>query len=183
MAPEAYTFDQRTAMRIARMLREWEGRPKNFNLAVQPTIKQGQRAFWLAQSTSLVKAGATAGTDFKIFSGTTFWSESASSYTGITAYVRRGIVYANVTYILMEINGFLEVMNPTLSGIGKTSGAITKGTSGTVKIYAGTTIGSESDTGQTLTAWNRYADAATTKWCRWAWNDDSKAFDLTALEC
>jgi len=47
--------------------------------------------------------------------------------------------------------------------IGKTSGAIAKGSSGTVKVYNGT-AGSESDSGSTITAYNPFADVADDKW-------------------
>jgi hypothetical protein len=47
--------------------------------------------------------------------------------------------------------------------IGKTSGAIDKGSSGTVKDYNGT-AGSEADSGSTITAFNAFADVADGKW-------------------
>ena len=49
------------------------------------------------------------------------------------------------------------------SVIGKTDGAIDKGSSGTVNVYNGT-AGSEADSGSTITAYNPFADVADGKW-------------------
>jgi hypothetical protein len=182
MPEQAFAFSERTAQRLARMLKWFEGmsfssgRPRE-------QLRHNERAFYFAQSSALVKNGNT-GSNFTLYGGTTAGSETATVYTSISAYVRKGIVYANVTYILIEINGHLEVLNPTLSGIGKTNAALAKSSGGANKIdiYSGS-IGSESSTGSTLTAWNRYADIASGKWVRWAWNDDSGAYDCAAAEC
>lgn len=47
--------------------------------------------------------------------------------------------------------------------IGKTDAAIAKGASGTISIWDGTQ-GSESDTGDNVTAYNYFGDIAITKW-------------------
>lgn len=118
---------------------------------------------------------------------TVFWgtlgSETTTSQT-LTAYLRRGLLYASKTYRLTFVEGAWEVANPTLSGIGKTNQAVGKstGAANNVDIYSGT-VGSETATGSTLTAWDRYASIASGKWVRWAWNDDSAAFDMVSAEC
>lgn len=175
-----YTFDESGARRIVSAVRRVEGLPIGRGIGGDTPTDCRPTSF-LAQTTDLVVA-QNKSTNWAIFAGTTWASEAKTSSTGIKGYVRKGVVYPNVTYRLHGVGGLLEVSDPTLSGIGKTSGAITKGTSGTVKIYKGT-LGSETDSGSTLTAWNRYADVADAKWVRWAWNDDSKAFDLVAAEC
>lgn len=135
---------------------------------------QGVVSDFLLGSTAAIvvaKADGTQTGTFKVSDGTTK-----------TATVRRGVCLKKATYWIASTPSGFEVVNPTLSGIGKTNAAIGKGTSGTVNIYTGT-LGSETASGSTLTAWNRYADVAITKWVRWAWNDDSSAFDLAAAEC
>jgi hypothetical protein len=64
--------------------------------------------------------------------------------------------------------------------IGKTNGAISKGTSGTVKVYIGTP-GSEVDSGLTVAAYNRFGDVADGKWVECGWN--GFGWYLTAAEC
>jgi hypothetical protein len=64
--------------------------------------------------------------------------------------------------------------------IGKTSGAIAKGSSGTVHVYNGT-AGSESDSGSTLTAFNAFGDVASGKWIAAAQINGS--WYLIAAEC
>lgn len=86
-------------------------------------------------------------------------------------------IYDSTNHIAMVVPA------PMLSLIGKTNAAIGKGASGVVNVWTGSTIGSESANGQTVTAYNRYANVAITKWVRCAWNFDSSAWDLVAAEC
>ena len=67
---------------------------------------------------------------------------------------------------------------------GKTTvAAIGKGSSGTINVYAGT-LGSETDTGQTLpSVYNRYANAAQGKWVTCGWNFENQGWELIDLEC
>ncbi len=66
--------------------------------------------------------------------------------------------------------------------VGKTDAAIDKGNSGTVSIWAGTTKGSESDTGDNITGvYNRFADIAITKWVHVEWVNGG--WELSAAEC
>lgn len=177
---DQYVFDESGARRIVNAVRRVEGMPGGTGIGDAASVYSGTTIF-LAQTTDL-KVAPDNSSNWAVYSGTTFNSETKSSRTGLKGYVRKGIVYPNITYILVGINGKLEVINPTLQGIGKTNAAHSKGASGTINIYSGT-LGSETATGSTLTAWNRFADVATTKWVRWAWNDDSKAFDLVSAEC
>jgi hypothetical protein len=67
---------------------------------------------------------------------------------------------------------------------GKTTvAAINKGASGTINIYTGT-LGSETDSGQTLSnVYNRYANAAQGKWVTCGWNYENQGWELVDLEC
>ena len=118
-----------------------------------------------------------------IFSGTAGSEAAAAGNVTVSAFHRKGVVYGNKTYELKynDVNGF-EIGDPTLSGVGKTDATHNKGASGTISIFGGT-LGSETDTTINLTAWNRFANVASSKWVRWAWNDDSAGFDLAAAEC
>lgn len=70
---------------------------------------------------------------------------------------------------------------PTIGGrLGKTDASHAKGASGTVSIWSGTP-GSEGDTGVNVTAYNRFADLESGKWCWVAWN--GIGWYLTAGEC
>ncbi len=53
----------------------------------------------------------------------------------------------------------------TQISLAKTTTTHSKGTSANVDLYAGATKGSESTTGVTVSAYNRFADLATAKWC------------------
>lgn len=57
-----------------------------------------------------------------------------------------------------------QQLDPNRFYLGKTDAAINKGTSGTVSIYGGTTKGSETDTGNNMTVYNRYANVAAARW-------------------
>ena len=62
----------------------------------------------------------------------------------------------------------------------KTDAAHAKSASGTCSIYTGTP-GSETDTGENITAFNKFADLASGKWA-WAANN-GHGWYLTAGEC
>jgi hypothetical protein len=78
----------------------------------------------------------------------------------------------------------LVVPLPMLTFRGKTTaGAIAKGATGTINIYAGA-LGSETDTGQTMAnVYNRYANASSGRWVTCGWNFESQAWELIDLEC
>lgn len=94
-----------------------------------------------------------------------------------------------------HVGGFLVISNQTDDGkmlvtqrpmlwfLGKTDAAHSKGTTGTVSIWSGATVGSETDTTVNKTdVYNRFADLETDKWvhCRWIKDDD---FEFDAGEC
>jgi len=64
--------------------------------------------------------------------------------------------------------------------LGKTDAAITKGSSGTVSIWTGT-AGSESDSTENITVYNKIGDVAITKWCICAYFNN--AWYLVNAEC
>lgn len=64
--------------------------------------------------------------------------------------------------------------------IGKTDSSHAKSASGTVSVYAGA-LGSESDTTMNITAYNRFAAVATTKWVACVYT--SGGWDIIAAEC
>lgn len=55
--------------------------------------------------------------------------------------------------------------------VGKTDSAVTAPASVTVSIYSGTTKGSETDTGDNVTAYLRYSELAAGAWCHVAYID------------
>lgn len=55
--------------------------------------------------------------------------------------------------------------------LGKTDAAVTAPASVTVSIYSGTTKGSETDTGDNVTAFLRYSELAINQWCHVAFID------------
>ena len=72
------------------------------------------------------------------------------------------------------------VFLPTYPRLGKTDAAHGKGASGTVSIWTGT-LGGETDTGVNVTAYNRFAAVAITKWVMVAHN--GVGWYLIAAEC
>src|SRR5262249_48977009 len=58
--------------------------------------------------------------------------------------------------------------SPILSAIGKSNASISKGASGSVSVYKGS-AGSETDTGQDVTAWNKAVAIANNKVCVLTW--------------
>ncbi len=75
---------------------------------------------------------------------------------------------------------YVSACNSIGMEIGKTSGAIDKGSSGTVAIYNGT-AGSETDSGSTITAYNPFADVADDRWV--AATQINGQWYLIAAEC
>lgn len=82
------------------------------------------------------------------------------------------------------VDGYLLVtQKPMLWFLGKTDASHAKSATGTVSIYSGATVGSETDTTVNKTGvYNRFADLASGKWvhCRWIKDDD---FEFDAGEC
>jgi len=65
--------------------------------------------------------------------------------------------------------------------IGKTDAAHNKSASGTISIWSGTTSAGLSDTGDNITAYNRYGNIASGKWVHvWTF---PWGFEITAAEC
>ena len=66
--------------------------------------------------------------------------------------------------------------------VGQTSSSLNSGASGTINVYRGTTKGSETFTsGDTITAWNRFANLASGKWVLAAWFQGG--WELIAAQC
>lgn len=77
----------------------------------------------------------------------------------------------------------LVVQKPMLRFVGKTDASHAKSATGTISIWSGATMGSESDTTVNKTGvYNRFADLDSGKWviCQWVKDDD---FELVAGEC
>lgn len=65
--------------------------------------------------------------------------------------------------------------------IGKTDAAHNKGASGTISIYSGASASSLSDTGDNVTAYNRFGSIAANRWV-FVWTMPW-GFEITAAEC
>jgi hypothetical protein len=65
--------------------------------------------------------------------------------------------------------------------IGKTDAAHNKGASGTISVYSGTSASSLTDTGDNITAYNRFGSIAAGKWV-FVWTMPW-GFEITAAEC
>ncbi|NBW11005.1 MAG: hypothetical protein EBR82_23540 [Caulobacteraceae bacterium] len=65
--------------------------------------------------------------------------------------------------------------------IGKTNSAHNKGANGTISVYSGSTAATLSDTGQDVTAYNRFGNIGANKWVRvWTY---PWGFEVEAAEC
>lgn len=71
---------------------------------------------------------------------------------------------------------------PVVTLLGKTDASHAKGASGTVSVYAGT-LGSETDSTDNVTAWNRFAAISSGKWVRMLWLASSDDIEIIAAEC
>jgi hypothetical protein len=65
--------------------------------------------------------------------------------------------------------------------IGKTDAAHNKGASGTISVYSGTSASSLTDTGDNITAYNRFGNISSGKWV-FVWTMPW-GFEITAAEC
>lgn len=65
--------------------------------------------------------------------------------------------------------------------LGKTDASHAKGATGTISIYDGATLGSEADTGENVTAYNRFADVASGKWVHVL--EHIRGYELISCEC
>lgn len=79
-----------------------------------------------------------------------------------------------------EIVALIDKISGATIKLGKTDAAHAKGASGTISVYSGTK-GSETDSGENVTAWNRYANVASGKWVTCVWINGG--WDLVAGEC
>lgn len=181
---EAFGFSEDGARRIVAATRRLEGMPAGSGIG-DPAISYGRRTFMFARNSGIVQFGNSS-SNWSVYGGSTIGSETVTTTTGITAYLRCGIVLPSVTYILMEINGNLEVMNPDLEFVGKTSAAaINKGASGAIEVFTGT-VGSETGSGTSVSSvYNRFANVAQTKWVRVGFCHFGSTFgwELVAAEC
>lgn len=85
---------------------------------------------------------------------------------------------------VLASDGIVSVVHtPMLSFIGKTDASHAKSASGTISVWAGETLGSETDTTANITAYNRFAAVSSGKWVRCDWNYDAQQFELVAAEC
>ncbi|MCH7688064.1 MAG: hypothetical protein IH899_15525 [Planctomycetes bacterium] len=78
-----------------------------------------------------------------------------------------------------------EILYPGGGGgnilLAKTTAAHAKGVSQDVDLYSGPTKGSETPTGKTVSAYNRFADLETGKWCLVAIVDGG--YEMLSAEC
>lgn len=72
---------------------------------------------------------------------------------------------------------------PFLVGIGKADGAISQNNSGTVSVWAGTTLGSEGDTGENITVYSRFGDIESGAWVMYRWVPESNGFEGIQTPC
>lgn len=78
----------------------------------------------------------------------------------------------------------LVIQQPMLHFVGKTDSTHAKSATGTISIYSGTTLGSESDTTVNMTGvYNRFAAIGSGKWVKCAWNEYGDNWELVAAEC
>lgn len=72
---------------------------------------------------------------------------------------------------------------PFLTGIGKADSAISQGNSGTVSVWAGTTLGSESDTGDSISVYSRFGDIESGAWVLYRWVAESNGYEGVQTPC
>lgn len=94
-------------------------------------------------------------------------SETSTGQT-LTAYAVYHSIAAGVWAEAYECGGYMFVAHPEIGWLGRTHTAINKDASGTIDIIAGSSAGSETTTGDTITAYNYWGNIASGKrvWCR-----------------
>lgn len=169
------TFDADARARIKRTVRRVEGSSQS--QADGGAVATHIRAFWLA-SPATYQLWNTTATNWTVFSGNTKGSEASTSITLNHVYLRRGICLSTSIYIVIEIDGALEVMNPTLMVRGQFSADLAPDTAATLQNWGGTN-GSESSTGTSFSVWN--ASACTIKGNKMVtahWCEDNNTFHV-----
>lgn len=155
----SYTLSEQAARQIADVVRA-----QYFSqIGLQPL--QGyatrDRGPWLAKADAFI-ARNTAG-DYSIFHGSTMGSETDVGRTVRATCRLSGMPSGAWAYIWL-IDGKMEAFKIPLRLLGKTDAAINKAASGTVSIYGGSTSGSETDTTENVTAYNRFGNVGSGKW-------------------
>lgn len=79
------------------------------------------------------------------------------------------------------LNGRWWIFATPVVLLGKSNAAIAKSTTGVVKVYAGATKGSESDSGDTIRAYNRFRDILTDVWVYAYWVN--RNWEIIQAEC
>lgn len=96
----------------------------------------------------------------------------STDYGEEQAFVRRGLCIVDEDYLLIEVCGgddtLLDVLNPTMSFIGRTDGAISKGNGGDVSVYGdwSASMPGYIDTGATASVRFEAADIASGTLCK-----------------
>lgn len=145
-----YVFDHEGARRIVSAVRWVESRPKNLRRELPAGPGLIPQAIWLAQN-SAFQLPNTSATTWTVYAGTTAGSETATQLSGLSVYLRKGIVFSAITYLVVEVCGRLEVLNPSMSFLGKNTGGATAHNGSTnANVYTGTP-GFETDSGQNVT--------------------------------
>lgn len=141
-------------------------------------------SFRLARANEFRTAPSVASFTFLESIGTK-GSEADSTYVDVNAYVRRGLVFENAIYILIDIcpgtTTIFDVLNPTLHFHGITDASIGYGATGTVSVYHGS--GPGTDTGENIaTVYNgtEWIDEAMHVEC--FWHDTTSANEWRIVE-
>lgn len=103
------------------------------------------------------------------------WNEMADALSRLSKFTGGGSVMINGSGLFRR----QVIENPVL--LGKTDAAIDKGDSGTVSLYSGSTKGSETDTGENVEAYNRFADLDSGVWVHVTFVGTD--YELSAAEC
>lgn len=121
-----------------------------------------QRPFILAQADSKV-SWKTEGNFTAI--GGTFGSETSKGMV-FRAKCRMGGIGTGGIALLIQVAGKMEAIRYPFKLLGKPTGAIAKGSSGSVTIFTGgTSPGTEVTTGTNVTAYSRFGAVSANKWC------------------
>ena len=103
---------------------------------------------------------------------------------GNTWFTNMAMAFEALSPTMQGMIDGLEVINPALEFIGKTDAAISLNAGGTVSVWTGLTIGSESDSGINISAYNRWrAIPSANTLVRVTWADWCEQSDTTPAFC
>lgn len=140
--------------------------------------------YWLARAMESQVAGNLA--TFKVMKLVGTKGSEIVSDVEIDAYVRRGMVFNGMEYVLLAVcygtDSAYEVVNPSMEFLGVTDASIAKGASGNVTLYTGDG-GLEVPGGLTISCLSRFTNIGSGIKVRASWSEWARFWEITSGEC